>query len=91
MLTTNSRRVKPQSKMPAILSVAYTLMSGAYMAGLMFVEIPQQNQAAVLLAVGQLMALVNLAAGYYLGSTSGSKNKDELLSQSVPVQRQDDQ
>lgn len=91
MLTTNSRRGKPQSKMPAILVLLLTAMVCVLMLGLMLFPIPTDNKDVLVFMAGQITPAWMVALGYYYSSNSGSKNKDELLAASVPIQRQDDQ
>lgn len=87
----NTRRSQQKNNfMPSILAIFFCLQSAAVMAALIFVEIPKTNVEPLILCVGQVMALVNLAAGYWLGSTSGSKHKDQLIADSMPVQRGND-
>lgn len=90
-IRTNSRRHTPQSKMPAILSILLTIMFTIQLIALMIYAIPESNKEIIIYMAGQLGTAWLLAIGYYFSSTSSSKNKDQLLADSVPVQRKDDE
>jgi len=88
-LRANTRRSIKSSNMPAILATLLTTMALAYVAMLMLYEIPTNNKETILVLGGQLSILWATSINYYYSSTSGSKNKDQLLADSVQVQRRE--
>lgn len=87
----NTRRQEsPVSFMPAFLAMVLTLMVGCLVVCLMTLPIPSDNKDVLVFMAGQLTTAWMIAIGYYYQSTVGSKAKDMLLAQSVPVQRGDD-
>jgi len=87
----STRREAKSSRMPAILAALLTVMACSYVLMLMFYEIPANNKEVVLVLGGQLSILWATSINYYYNSTSGSKNKDQLLADSVQVQRKEDE
>lgn len=85
----NTRRPDDKSKMPAILALLLTFMVAVYMGGLIFFPIPEANKETLIYMGGQLATAWLLSMGYYYSTTSGSKNKDALIADSVQVQRRD--
>lgn len=93
MVTTKSRRrSEPHNNfMPSLLALILTVMVGCVVASLMRLPIPQDNKDVLVFMAGQLTTAWMIAIGYYYQSTAGSKAKDALLADSIPVQRNDTQ
>lgn len=90
MTTTNRRRSESKHNyMPSVLAVTLTVMVGCVVASLMRLPIPADNKDVLVFMAGQLTTAWMIAIGYYYQSTAGSKAKDALLADSIPVQRND--
>lgn len=76
--------------MPSILALLLTFMFAGAIFALFVVEIPSKNESSLLIMFGALQTAWLLSMNYYYISTSGSKEKDRLLADSVPVQRGED-
>jgi len=86
----NTRRSNIKSSvMPAILAILLTIMFGSSLIALFIVEIPFKNESSLLVMFGSLQTAWILSMNYYYISTQGSKAKDQLLADSMPVQRGD--
>ena len=86
------RRGEPHNNfMPSVLAITLTFMVGCVVASLMQLPIPADNKDVLVFMAGQLTTAWMVAIGYYFQSTAGSKAKDALLADSVPVQRVNDE
>lgn len=84
----NRRSIK-SSVMPAILAILLTVMFGSSLIALFMIEIPGKNESSLLIMFGSLQTAWILSMNYYYISTQGSKAKDQLLADAMPVQRND--
>lgn len=64
-----------------ILAVFVILVGAGVVAALIFVNIPNNNEAILNIALGFILAWGAAAVGFYFGSSDGSERKSELLSQ----------
>lgn len=76
--------------MPAVLAILLSMMFGAALIALFTVEIPVRNESSLLIMFGSLQTAWILSMNFYYSSTSGSKEKDKLLADSVQVRRDED-
>ena len=84
----NTRRTQAKNNfMPSVLALLLTFMFGGAILALFIVEIPAKNESSLLIMFGALQTAWLLSMNYYYISTSGSKAKDALLADSIPVQR----
>lgn len=87
--TYNRRRESRNQYMPSALAIILTIMVACVVASLMRLPIPAENKDVLVFMAGQLTTAWMIAIGYYYQSTAGSKAKDALLAESIPVQRND--
>lgn len=65
--------------MPAVLTLALVVMFAALTAALFFFEIPAANQRAADIVLGAMLGAFGTAIAYWLGSSRGSAEKQEIL------------
>lgn len=68
----------------AVLAFLIILTFIAFLALLMFAEVPQENIELVREMMIALIAALGAGYGYYLGSSDGSARKTELMKGSAP-------
>jgi hypothetical protein len=61
------------------LAVMLTIAFCAFVAALFFLTVPEENKELLTAAAGILFSGATMAWGYYLGSSEGSKVKDETI------------
>lgn len=87
------RKQKPTNRMPAVLSVLFTLIYGVTIVFLMFVSIPEPNKDALLIMFGNMSTLLGAACAYYFNTTQSSKYKDQVIADhlAAPSRQEDEQ
>jgi hypothetical protein len=65
------------------LAVMLTLAFCAFVAALFFLIVPEENRDLLTAAAGILFGGANMAWGFYLGSSEGSKTKDDTIADAV--------
>lgn len=62
-----------------ILGLSLLTILAALLAALVFVPLPDANQNAILIVIGNVTALTSTLVTYYFGTSDGSKRKTDLL------------
>lgn len=62
-----------------LLALVLTLAFFAFVGALFFLPVPEGNADLLLTAAGILFGGANMAWGYFLGSSQGSKNKEAAM------------
>ncbi|MBS0457448.1 MAG: hypothetical protein JSS44_08995 [Proteobacteria bacterium] len=62
-----------------IVAVGLVVTLAAITAALIFLRVPDGNEQALLLLIGALTANVGSVVGYFFGSSSSSRNKDDTI------------
>jgi hypothetical protein len=75
----HARTTHRDSPMPAVITVALTVMTIGAFSVLTLTEIPQGSREAALLIVGQVIGAFASAVAYWIGSSRGSAVKQDLL------------
>ncbi len=78
-------QVATRSKVPAILSIMVTVGFFGVLIGMMTGKLVVTDNQALLIMLGALGAAWGAVMNYWLGSTSGSQSKTELLAAAGPV------
>lgn len=73
-----------RSNMPAVLSVAVTLGFFGILLALMFGTIKLADSQALVLMLGSLSTAWGMVMAFWFGTTANSKDKTELLANSIP-------
>lgn len=63
----------------AVIAVLLTLILAFVTYALVRWTIPEQNENAVLLLLGQLSGMVTMIVAFYFGSSSSAKKKDDTI------------
>ena len=71
--------------MGAVIGVISLVGFLALLGALLFLKIPPENKEFFNIGFGALIGFAVAAVQYYLGSSSGSAQKTELLSKAPPV------
>lgn len=79
------REMTIKDKIPAILAIAITLGFFGVLAYMLLRPIPPTGHDAMLLMLGSLSTAWAAVVGYYFGSSAGSAQKTDLLSQAPPI------
>jgi hypothetical protein len=74
-----------RSQMPAVISVILTVGFLGLLTGLMAGWLKAEDNQAMLIMLGALGAGFGQCINFWLGSTTGSQNKDVLLAKSIPT------
>lgn len=77
--TQHARETHRGHWMPAVLTLALVLMFAALTGALFFFEIPAANQRAADIVLGAMLGAFGTAVAYWLGSSRGSAEKQEIL------------
>lgn len=78
-------QIVTRSQMPAIISVILTVGFLGLLTGLMAGWLKAEDNQAMLIMLGALGAGFGQCINFWLGSTTGSQNKDVLLAKSIPT------
>lgn len=76
------------SLMPAIIVFMLTSMVCAVITSLLMKALPVDNKDIIVYMVGQLSGVWSASVYYFISNTSGSKAKDQLLADSIPIKRE---
>ncbi len=74
-----------RSRMPATLTLIVTFGYFAVLIGMMLKLFEASDSQVMLIMLGQLGTAWGVCISFWLGTTSGSKDKTELLARSVPA------
>lgn len=77
------REVQLRDKTPLILAAVVCTGFFATLIGLMMYGLPAKGQDAVLILLGALSSAFTAIIGYYYGSSSGSRAKEQIIDQMV--------
>lgn len=78
----NARSIHHDSRMPATITMMMTMIVGALLLALFWIEIPNGNRDVAFMMLGQAVTLWAASVTYWVGTTRGSSDKSKLLSQS---------
>lgn len=78
----NARSVHHDSRMPAIITLLMTVIVGALLVALFWIEIPDGNKDVAFMMLGQAVTLWAASVTYWVGTTRSSSDKSKLLGQS---------
>jgi hypothetical protein len=81
------REIQVRDWTPKVLGVAYTVGFFAILCFMLKFGVKKEGGEALLILLGALAAGSTQVLNYYFGSSSSSSRKDELLHQSVPVEK----
>lgn len=73
------REVQLRDKTPMILAGVVCIGFFSVLGGLMFYGLPQKGQDALLILLGALSSSFTAVIGYYYGSSSGSRAKEQII------------
>lgn len=77
------REVETQDKTPMILAGVVCFGFFGTLIGLMLYGLPSKGQDALLIMLGALGSAFTAIVSYYFGSSSGSRQKDQIIDQMV--------
>lgn len=82
----NARHMQEITKswVPGAIAIFLHLLLAALLVMLSLHRVPQENKDAFMLALGMVSTGVASVWGYYFGSSSGSKAKDDVIAKAVP-------
>ena len=81
------REIQVRDWTPKVLGVAYTVGFFTILCFMLKFGVKKEGGEALLILLGALAAGSTQVLNYYFGSSSSSSRKDELLHQSVPVEK----
>lgn len=77
--TQNARAAHVNSKMPAIVTGALTLLCGGLLYALLFVDVPPDNREILIQSLGNVFGFWGASLAYWVGTTRSSAEKTSLL------------
>lgn len=63
----------------AVIAIVLVMLLGALIGALVFTEVPDANQNALLIVVGIVSTNVGTVVGFYFGSSAATRAKDETI------------
>lgn len=77
--TQNARERHVNSKMPAVVTCALTVLCGGLLYSLLFVEVPPSNRELLIQSFGTVLGFWGASLAYWVGTTRSSAEKTNLL------------
>lgn len=77
--TQNARDAHVNSKMPAIVTGALTVLCGGLLYALLFVDVPPDNREILIQSLGNVFGFWGASLAYWVGTTRSSAEKTSLL------------
>lgn len=77
--TQNARATHVNSKMPAIVTGALTVLCGGLLYALLFVDVPPDNREILIQSLGNVFGFWGASLAYWVGTTRSSAEKTSLL------------
>jgi len=77
--TQSARNAHSNSKMPAIVTGALTVICGGLLYALLFIDVPPDNREILIQSLGNVFGFWGASLAYWVGTTRSSAEKTKLL------------